>query len=289
MTRIDVIVPVRNEEQSIPVFLDQIAALEFPDGVELKVVFVEDSSTDGTRTLLQHLARENPRVGYYLLAQGFGQGPAVSFGLSRSTADAAIMMDVDGSHPVEVLPAMVREFLRGASVVQCVRKTLANRKGYRRFGASAFHWIARALTGADTAEQNIFFRLASADVLRELMAHPRYWRYLRFPLPRHPEGTLRKIEVDTHERVLGESKYGFRRLLDLAVDGTLSQMPAPRFVALMVITALLVVVLAAVRWWLPAVLAVLGGAWLLYRYRCLYEPDLLRRMRVTDCGNVSPP
>lgn len=152
MPRIEVIVPVRNEEQSIPVFLEHVAALRFPNGVDLRVVFVEDSSTDGTRPLLKRLARENPAVGYYTLARGFGQGAAVSFGLSRSTAEAVIMMDVDGSHPIDVLPQMVREFLGGARVVQCVRRTIADRKGYRRFGATLFHSLARALTGVDTTE-----------------------------------------------------------------------------------------------------------------------------------------
>jgi len=287
MPRIEVIVPVRNEEQSIPVFLEHVAALRFPNGVDLRVVFVEDSSTDGTRPLLQRLARDNPAVGYYALARGFGQGAAVSFGLSRSTAEAVIMMDVDGSHPIDVLPQMVREFLGGARVVQCVRRTSADRKGYRQLGATLFHLVARVLTGVDTTEQNIFFRLASADVVRELMRHPRCWRYLRFPLPRHPEGALRKIEVDTQERALGESKYGFRRLVDLAVEGTLSQMPATRFVALMVVVALIAMVAALTGWWPLAIPIALAGVWVVYRYRCLYDPDLLRRMQVVECGNVS--
>ena len=61
MTRVDIVVAVRNEEQSIPVFLEKIAALPLPSDVDLKVVFIEDSSTDATRPLLRRLAQESAR------------------------------------------------------------------------------------------------------------------------------------------------------------------------------------------------------------------------------------
>jgi glycosyltransferase involved in cell wall biosynthesis len=286
MTRVDVIVAVRNEEQSIPVFLDRIAALQLPEGVDLRVIFVEDSSTDGTRPLLRRLANEAPAVSYYTLAQGFGQGPAVVFGLSRSTADAMVMMDVDGSHPVAVIPEMVREYLGGAQVVQCVRRALANRKAYRRIGAAAFFFGARVLTGIDTDEQRIYYRLVSAGVARWLLQQPRYWHYLRFPLPRRPEGALRKIYVDTEERVFDESKYGFQRLVNLAIDGVLSQMPQSRLAMLLVGMGVMAALLVRCAMW-PLSLLVAGAmAWLIRRYAGLSRPDLLQRMQVLECGNV---
>lgn len=289
MPRVDVIVAVRNEEQNIPVFLEKLSALALPSPVTLKVIFVEDSSTDGTRVLLRRLAGENPLVGYYTLARGFGQGPAVIFGLSRSTADAMIMMDADGSHPLDVLPEMLREYLGGAQVVQCVRKTLANRKAYRDIGAGTFQVFARILTGIDTTEQNIFFRLISAEVAHEILQQPRYWRWLRFPLPRRPEGALRKIYVDSQERVLGQSKYDFRRLVNLAIDGVLSLIPTARFVTLLILMVVGATLLVLGGVWPVAVLVAVGLFWLVGRYVRLQRDDVLRRMQVVECANVAAP
>jgi glycosyltransferase involved in cell wall biosynthesis len=286
MTVIEVIVAVRNEEQSIPVFLDTLAALALPQGVDLRVVFVEDSSTDGTRPLLQRLARENPKVSYYSLVKGFGQGLAVTFGLSRSTADAMVMMDVDGSHPVSVIPEMIRAFLGGAQVVQCVRRTLSNRKAYRRMGAAGFQIMARLLTGTDTTEQNIFYRLVSANVARQLVHEPRYWRWLRFPLPRRPEGALRKIEIDTEERRLGESKYGFLRLVTLGIDGMLSLIAPPRLIGISALAGLIGILLIRAGWWPPAAAIVLVIVALVSRYVRLQNADVLGQMRVLDCGGT---
>src|SRR5262245_22327078 len=182
MIRIDVIAAVRDEEAAIPVFLDQIRALELGPDVDLHVMLIEDSSTDGTRPLLRRLAQESPAVGYYTLAEGFGQGLAVSFGLSRSRADAMIMMDGDGSHPVAVIPEIIAAFREGAQVVQCVRRSQGARRLHRRMAAAAYQAAGGWLIGSDPGEQNIFYRLVSAEFARGLLAQPRYLTYLRIPL-----------------------------------------------------------------------------------------------------------
>jgi dolichol-phosphate mannosyltransferase len=286
MLRVDVIVAVRNEEQNIPVFLNKLSTLTLPKDVTLKILFVEDSSTDGTRPLLRRLARENPAVGYYTLARGFGQGLAIAFGLSRSTADAMIMMDADGSHPVEVIPEMIRSHLEGARVVQCVRRTLANRPAYRQIGAMAFQLVARSLTGVDTNEQNIYYRLVTADVARSLL-QPRYWHYLRFPLPRRPEGALRKINIDTKERVLGESKYDLRRLVKLAIDAVVSLMTGARLTVMLLVSGVLVALLLRVGWWVLASIVVVEMVWLLRRWALLHSSGTLQQMQILEEGNVA--
>jgi glycosyltransferase involved in cell wall biosynthesis len=285
MPRVDVIVAVRNEEQNIPVFLEKLSALVLPKEVALAVLFIEDSSTDGTRPLLRRLARENPAVGYYTLTRGFGQGLATAFGLSRSTADAMIMMDVDGSHPVEVIPEMIRAYLEGTRVVQCVRRMLANRAAYRRIGAMAFQLVARSLTGVDTREQNIYYRLVTADVARSML-QPRYWHYLRFPLPRRPDGVLRKIHIETEERILGESKYHFRRLVNLAIDAVLSLMTKSRLAVVLLLAGIIGALSIWVGVW-PLALAI-GAAmgWLLRRWFILHRADTLQKMQVLESANV---
>ena len=285
MPSVDVIVAVRNEEQNLPIFVERLFALPFPSDVDVKVVFVEDSSTDGTHDVLRRLAGADPRVGYYILARGYGQGPAIVFGLSRSSADAMIMMDADGGHPLEVLPEMVRHYLDGARVVQCVRNTLANRKAYRDIGAATFELFARSLTGVDTHEQNIFFRLVTADVAREILRQPRYWRWLRFPLPRRA-GELRKISVDSRERVFGQSNYDFHRLVNLAVDGILSLIPAVRFAVILGLLVLAASMLVRKGSWVLALLVGGGVIWLINRYLQLQRGEILQQMQVVECANV---
>ena len=100
MTRIDIVTAVRNEEASIPPFVETVRALPVPADVEFGILFVEDGSNDGTVALLRELSAADPRIRYWSLERGFGQGPAVIYGLERSRAEAVVMMDADGSHPL---------------------------------------------------------------------------------------------------------------------------------------------------------------------------------------------
>ena len=281
MKRIDVVVAVRDEETSLVAFMARIDALALPPGVQLSLRFVEDSSRDGTRPLLRRLAEERPDVGFWMLERGFGQGLALSFGLAHSTADAAIMMDVDGSHPPEAIPELVRAYEAGARVVQCVRRSLAGRAVWRSLGARAFHVTVRVVTGVDLASQNVYYRLMDRSVIDSFLQTPRYWRYVRFPLPTKA-GAVCFVPIDAQERSLDRSKYGPLRLLGLSVDGILAAMTTRRLVFTAALASVAVVVLFAGGAW-P--LAVAGSAGVLagvVRFAGLRRPDALERMCVTE-------
>ncbi len=222
MTRIDIVVPVRNEAANIPRFVQSVEALNLPSDVDWTCLFVEDGSTDATVEVLRQISARNTHVDYFSLANGFGQGPAIVFGISRSSADAIVMMDADGSCPVEAVPEMIRLFRGGAEVVQCLRKSLTGRSWFRDAGSAAFGLVVQALTGRRFEDQNIYFRLISRGFAREILQMPRYWRFARFPLPDPASGRLATLDVDMKERVEGQSTYGFGRLAGLVVDGVIA-------------------------------------------------------------------
>jgi glycosyltransferase involved in cell wall biosynthesis len=284
-TMIDVVVAVRDEEETIPPFVERIDALALPPSVELRMLFVEDSSSDGTRTLLRDLAAERSDVGYAFLRKGYGQGIAISYGLSLSNADAVVMMDVDGSHPPEAIAALVDAFQGGAEVVQCVRRSIVDRRVYRNLGTAGFHAISRIVFGLDISDQNVFFRLVSANVAEMILAEPRYWRYLRFPLSR-VSGTVEMIPIDTVERVHGESKYNLVRLVDLAIDGILCLISRPRALFLAAVALALSAALLTTQWWPGSLLLVLSLVFMARRYREVGRPDALRVIEITESTNL---
>lgn len=284
-TRIDVIAAVRNEAQGLPRFVARLRALPLPESVTLRLVFIEDSSTDATLEVLRDLAAGDPDIGYYALERGFGQGPAIVFGLCRSEADACILMDADGSHPPEIIPEMIERHLEGAGVVQCVRRELSDRRIYRRLATRLFQTFATWLVGIDLAEQSIYYRLVSRRFADQIVADPRYWRFLRFPLPR-VGGELAKIPVDSAERAEGESKYGPMRLAGLAIDAVLSLMPGSRFgVCVGGGAALAALLVGAGSWFLGSCVAGVV-VWVIRRHRALRAGDLLARMSIRETANT---
>jgi hypothetical protein len=84
-------------------FWMRYVVLTLPDGVHLRVIFVEDSSKDGTRDVLRRVADGASDVTYYALENRFGQGLATVVGVGRCSGDVVITMDADGTHPVSAM------------------------------------------------------------------------------------------------------------------------------------------------------------------------------------------
>jgi dolichol-phosphate mannosyltransferase len=197
-----------------------------------------------------------------------------------------IMMSVE-SHPPELIPIMVQAFIDGAKVVQCIRDTLSGRPFYRDIGTALFSPLIRILTGFDFREQNVYFRLISRDFTESLLSSPRYWRFLRFPLPEDGSGAIRKIHVDMSERTSGDSKYYLGRLLGFAIDGILVCISGPRMIALNLAFIGLAALLLRLNLPFLALIIVAAVSVLSYRFYTLRTDNQVEKLIVEETNRDS--
>jgi glycosyltransferase involved in cell wall biosynthesis len=282
VSTIDLVVAVRNEEESLPLFVGDVRRLKLPDGIHLGFVFVEDGSTDATVATLRELAKADPSVKYICLKKGYGQGPAVAYGISHSAAEAVITMDVDGGHPVDLIPEMIERYIRGASVVQATRKSLANRSGYRKLGTWFFNCVFVLITGVDTRKQNVFYRLLPTPLAQKLVSDPRIKHFLRIRYSTLPGVTVDFVEFNATERITGHSKYDFRRLCLFAINGVFSCIASSRFIVLVGIGLLLAVVLLGMGFWWVALTLLAITAWACRKMWVMTRNDIFDSIEVIE-------
>jgi glycosyltransferase involved in cell wall biosynthesis len=284
MVRVDVVVAVRNEEESLPLFVQSLRALKIPENIELGCIFIEDSSTDATVDVLRNLSAHDSLVSYICLKRGHGQAPAIALGIRESHADAIIMMDVDGGHPIELIPPMIDAFIGGALAVQAVRRTLENRQGYRDIATQLFNHVYRIATGIDTKKQNVFFRLIARPLAIALLQDNRWKHFLRIRYSGFKEGTVTYVEFDALERVLGVSKYNLRRLLFFALDGVFASISLLRFG--IGITSIVVLTLALWIAEMHVVACVVGAtaAWCVAKFRQMNRHDVFDLLEVREAS-----
>jgi glycosyltransferase involved in cell wall biosynthesis len=288
MPKIDIVVAVRNEEESLPHFVQSIRALKLREGVELGCLFIEDSSTDATVQVLRDLSARDPLIRYICLTKGHGQAPAIALGVRESDADAIIMMDVDGGHPVELLPPMVDAFIHGAVAVQAVRRTLQNRKGYRDVATRLFNEVFQIVTGVDTKRQNVFFRLISRPLARNLLGDNRWKHFLRIRYGDLKNSTVIFIEFDALERVLGVSKYNLTRLLSFAVDGVFASISLFRLKVGISVLAIAALALWLVQLRSVAALVVVAMVWCVMKFNRMNRHDVLALLEVKEASSRLP-
>ncbi|HUI09558.1 MAG TPA: glycosyltransferase family 2 protein [Bacteroidota bacterium] len=215
-----VIIPVYNEEQTIPELYARLAAAASPLDAPVEIVFVDDGSRDRSYELLASLHGRDARVKVLRLSRNFGHQIAISAGLEAAQGDAVVLMDGDLQDPPELLPAMVNRWKEGFAVVYTVKKS-RRENPLKRFAFTSFYRILHTLSSIQIPMDAGNFSLLDrrvVDVLRAMPERNRYISGLRawagFPQT--------SVAYDRDPRFAGKPQMSLGRLVHLALDGIFS-------------------------------------------------------------------
>ena len=238
MKSVDVLVAVRNEEKTIPVFINEFNDL-IPDNIKLNIIFLEDGSSDGTVKLLQDLSKKMNNVDYISLDNKFGQYAALTYGLSLSKADAVVTMDVDGGHPIPTAIEMIKSYLEGNNLVQGHRIIYKRKKFYRTIMSYAYNLFFYIIVGVNFFEQNVMFRLMDKPTNAKFLQNKNWWHIFKTNFKSKDGIRTSYIKYEAPERELGESKYGFFRLFKLSYKSFFSLLSVYRLIIMNIVLAVL--------------------------------------------------
>ena len=302
--RLTVLVAAYNEADALPLLHPRIvAALDAVPGLEGRVLYVDDGSTDGTWQALQCIAGGDARVALLRLSRNFGKEAALTAGLDRIDEGAALILDADGQDPPELIGAFVAKWREGYDDVHGTRVARAGEGIVKRSTAHAFYRVMGRLSRTPIPADTGDFRLLSpraVAALRQLRERHRFMKGL-FGW----EG-FRQVSIpyERDARIAGGSKFNLWKLWNFALEGITSFSTAPLRLAtyLGLATALLAfvygvwIVLKAMLWGDPvagwpsmmAVILFLGGTQLIalgligeYLGR-LYEESKQRPLYLVD-------
>ena len=95
MKKISIVVPCYNEEETIPIFYEEVnkVAEKLKDKATIEFVFVNDGSKDKTLITLRELAKKDKRVRYISFSRNFGKEAGMLAGLEYTTGDYVTTMD----------------------------------------------------------------------------------------------------------------------------------------------------------------------------------------------------
>lgn len=218
---VSVIVPVYNEEGTIPEMAkrlcDVLDEIEEPS----EIIFINDGSRDASMELVKGLCQKNSRIKAVAFSRNFGHQIAVTAGLDHCNGDCAIIIDADLQDPPELIPEMIGKWNQGYEVVYAKRIRRQGESFLKRATASAFYRIVKKMTNIDIPVDTGDFRLIDRRVVDALKAMPERNRFVRGMvswLGFRQTG----IEYTRHERFSGSSHYPMARMLKFAITGITS-------------------------------------------------------------------
>ena len=232
MQTMTIIVPCYNEEEALPYFYEEISKIRQQlTEISLKLLFINDGSTDNTLATLKKLASSDNSVYYISFSRNFGKEAAIYAGLKNSTSDYTAIMDADLQDPPSLLPSMLHAILEEGYDSVATRRV--NRKGeppVRSFFARMFYKLIRKMSDTDIVDGARDFRLMNRPFVDALLELNEYNRFSK--------GIFGWIGFRTYwlpyenvNRVAGETKWNFWKLLKYAIDGIINFSQAPLAVA----------------------------------------------------------
>ena len=147
MTKLDIIVPVKNEAHTVSALVHRIASSMRKVDIAYSIIFVDDRSTDDTSSVISTLAHYHPIKLHHKIGKP-GKAFCILEGAEIATAEHVVMIDADLQYPPEIIPEMYKQASQHGVVV-------ANRRVYkstllRRFASRANALVfGRLLFGLD--------------------------------------------------------------------------------------------------------------------------------------------
>ncbi len=217
MKKISVMVPCYNEQDNVRPLCESVRTLlqtELPE-YDYEILFIDNKSTDNTRTILRELCAEDLQVKAIFNMKNFGQFNSPYYGLYQTTGDCTILLCADFQDPIDLLPQMVHEWERGHKVV-CMIKTTSKENKIMYSLRSFYYKTIKAMSDVQQIEHFTGFGLydrSFIDVLRSLKDPTPFFRGIVAEYaPDHLE-----IPYEQQKRKAGKSKNRFFTLFDAAM------------------------------------------------------------------------
>lgn len=238
MKTISIAVPCYNEEESLPIFMQETyrvaEEMHAKHGVAFEIVLVDDGSKDGTLEQFrssERFERSWFRVRWYSFSRNFGKEASIFAGLSHATGDFVATMDADMQDPPSLLPQMYERLIVGD--VDCVATRRATREGeppIRSFFARMFYRLINKLSQTEIVDGARDFRLMTRQMVDAIISMPEYNRFSKgiFSWVGFKTEWIPYVNVN---RVAGETSWNFFSLFLYSIDGIVAFSTAPLSVA----------------------------------------------------------
>ena len=235
MEKIAIIVPCYNEEKALPYFYKEIykVASEMSN-IDFEFIFVDDGSKDNTLCILRELRKQDERCRYISFSRNFGKEAAIYAGLENAKGDYVAMMDADLQDPPKLLKEMYDAIKNEG--YDCAATRRVDRKGepiIRSFFARKFYKIINKISNADIVDGARDFRLMTRQMVDAILKMNEYNRFSKGIFGWVGFNT-KWIAYENVDRVAGETKWSFWKLLIYAIEGIIAFSTVPLSIAAVV-------------------------------------------------------
>ncbi len=214
---VSVIIPVYNEEQTLPLLFARLYPALDKLGVDYEILFINDGSRDRSAALLRGQFQLRPDVTRVILFKGnFGQHMAIMAGFEHCRGSRVVTLDADLQNPPEEIGNLLAAMDRGHDYVGSVRMERQD-SAFRRRASGAMNWLRERITHIRMTDQGCMLRAYDRSIVDAIKSSHEVNTFIP-ALAYTYAGNPTEIEVAHEERAAGDSKYSLYALIRLNFD-----------------------------------------------------------------------
>lgn len=216
---ITVIVPLYNEEESLPKLNAWIARVMQENGFSYEVIYVNDGSTDKSWEVIENLKAACSAVRGICFRRNYGKSAALQVGFQAAKGDVVITMDADLQDSPDEIPALYRMIKEeGYDLVSGWKQKRYDNKLTKNLPSKLFNATARKVTGIQLHDMNCGLKAYRREVVKNIEVFSEMHRYIPYLAKNAGFTKIGEKVVQHRKREFGNSKFGLNRFVNGYLD-----------------------------------------------------------------------
>ena len=216
---ISVIIPLFNEEESLPELYAWIERVMNDNGFTFEVIFVNDGSTDHSWQVIQRLGSESEHVKGIKFRRNYGKSPALYCGFKQAQGDVVITMDADLQDSPDEIPALYKMIVEDGYDLVSGYKQKRYDPLSKTIPTKLFNATARKISGIKNLHDfNCGLKAYRKAVVKNIEVYGEMHRYIPYLAKNAGFDKIGEKVVHHQARKYGKSKFGLNRFFNGYLD-----------------------------------------------------------------------
>lgn len=216
---ISVVVPLYNEEESLPELYRWIEKVMKANGFSFEVIFVNDGSTDNSWQVIEDLSKQSENVKGIKFRRNYGKSPALYCGFKEAQGDVVITMDADLQDSPDEIPGLYKMITEDGYDLVSGYKQKRYDPLSKTLPTKLFNATARKISGIHNLHDfNCGLKAYRRDVIKNIEVYGEMHRYIPYLAKNAGFDKIGEKVVHHQARKYGKSKFGLNRFFNGYLD-----------------------------------------------------------------------
>ncbi|KAA5536288.1 glycosyltransferase family 2 protein [Taibaiella lutea] len=219
MLCLSIVVPLLNEEESLPELSEWINRVAVANNLSYELIFIDDGSTDESWKVIESLSNKNAAVKGIKFQRNYGKSAALNEGFKAAQGNVIITMDADLQDSPDEIPALYAMVMNdGYDLVSGWKKKRYDNALTKNIPSKIYNSVTRRMSGIKLHDMNCGLKAYRKNVIKSIEVYSEMHRYI--PVLAKWAG-FRKVGekvVEHRARKFGVSKFGLSRFVNGPLD-----------------------------------------------------------------------